>query len=119
MMALENVGAVVSDLKTRVSGIAAALVSRDGQLLYANLPEGVYAETFAVMCATILAAAVTASVELGRGLPEQVVVEGPDARTVIVACGRSALLVAVVALKADLRDTVGQLTRFAELLRPA
>jgi len=42
MMATGNVGAVVKDLKTRIGGIATALVSRDGLVLYADVPTGVY-----------------------------------------------------------------------------
>ncbi|HEV2230980.1 MAG TPA: hypothetical protein VGS18_02195, partial [Thermoplasmata archaeon] len=60
-MATGNVGTVIKDLKGRLSGIAAALISRDGLVLYADVPAGVYTETFAIMCATILGAAATAN----------------------------------------------------------
>src|SRR5258708_31652350 len=92
MMATGNVGAVIKDLKSRISGIAVALVSRDGLVLYADVPAGVYTETFAIMCATILGAAATANTELNRAPPERIVIEGNDSKTIIVGSGKKALL---------------------------
>jgi len=116
MMATASVGAAVQDLKRRVAAVAVALVSRDGQVLYADLPTEAYADTFAVMCATILGAAVTANAELGHRLPGRVVVDGHDVRSVLVPCGRSALLVAVVRSDGAPEDLVTQVERFADLL---
>ena len=90
MMATGNVGAVIKDLKTRIAGIATALVSRDGLVLYADVPAGVYTETFAIMCATILGAAATANTELNRAPPERIVIEGNDSKTIIVGSGKKA-----------------------------
>jgi predicted regulator of Ras-like GTPase activity (Roadblock/LC7/MglB family) len=117
MMALSNAGAAVRDLNRRICGIATALVSRDGQVLYAELPEGAYAETFAIMCATTLGAAVTANMELHRAAPERIVVEGRDSTTIIVGSGRRALLVALVDKTADTGRVVDELTKFADLFR--
>ena len=117
MMATGNVGAVIKDLKTRVSGIATALVSRDGLVLYADVPAGVYTETFAIMCATILGAAATANTELNRAPPERIVVEGNDSKTIIVGSGKKALLVAVVEHTADVGKVLVDVVKVAELLK--
>jgi predicted regulator of Ras-like GTPase activity (Roadblock/LC7/MglB family) len=117
MMATASVGAVVKDLRARVSGLATALVSRDGQVLCADLPEGRYTETFAIMCATVFGAAATASQELDRAPPERILIEGEDSRTVLVACGRTAVLVAVIDASANLAMALGEVTKFADLLR--
>ena len=116
-MATGNVGAVVKDLKTRIGGIATALVSRDGLVLYADVPAGVYTETFAIMCATILGAAATANTELNRSAPERILVEGSDSKTVIVGCGKKALLVAVVDQSADVPKVFAEVGRVADLLK--
>jgi uncharacterized protein len=117
MMATGNVGAVIKDLKARTAGLATALVSRDGLVLFADVPAGVYTETFAIMCATILGAAATANTELNRSPPEKIVVEGADSRTIIVGCGRKALLVTVVDQTADLNKVLAEVNKVAELLK--
>ncbi len=116
-MATGNVGTVIKDLKSRVSGIATALVSRDGLVLYADVPAGVYTETFAIMCATILGAAATANTELNRAAPERIVVEGNDSKTIIVGSGKKALLVAVVDQSADVTKVVEEVAKVADLLK--
>ena len=117
MMATGNVGTVIKDLKTRIGGIATALVSRDGLVLYADVPAGVYTETFAFMCATILGAAATANTELNRAPPDRIVVEGNDSKTIIVGSGKKALLVAVVDQSADVAKLLGEVVKVAELLK--
>jgi predicted regulator of Ras-like GTPase activity (Roadblock/LC7/MglB family) len=119
MMATGNVGTVVKDLKSRIGGIATALVSRDGLVLYADVPAGVYTETFAIMCATILGAAATANTELNRAPPDRIVVEGSDSRTIIVGCGKKSLLVAVVDHAADIGKALTEVSKVAELLKAA
>ncbi|MFI5417703.1 MAG: roadblock/LC7 domain-containing protein [Candidatus Lutacidiplasmatales archaeon] len=116
-MATGNVGSVIKDLKGKINGVAAALVSRDGLVLYADVPAGVYTETFAIMCATILGAAATANTELNRSPPERIVIEGTDSKTIIVGSGKKALLVAVVDQSADAARTLGEVMKVAELLK--
>ncbi len=108
---------VVHGLKTRIGGIATALVSRDGLVLYADVPAGVYTETFAIMCATILGAAATANTELNRAPPERIVIEGNDSKTIIVGSGKKALLVSVVDQSADLTKVLAEVVKVADLLR--
>ncbi len=114
MMAAGNVGAVIKDLKGRIGAIACALVSRDGLVLYADVPAGVYTETFAIMCATILGAAATANTELNRSPPERIVIEGTDSRTLIVGSGKKALLVAVVDQGQDTHRVLDEVMKVAD-----
>ncbi|MCI4323397.1 MAG: roadblock/LC7 domain-containing protein [Thermoplasmata archaeon] len=117
MMATGNVGAVIKDLKGRIGGLAAALVSRDGLVLYADVPTGVYTETFAIMCATIIGAAATANTELNRAPPDRIVIEGSDSKTILVGSGKKALLVVVVDHSANSDKVVAEATKVAEMLR--
>ena len=89
-------------VKERLSGlrdccgtIASAVVSRDGLVISADVPPGTFVETFAIMCATIIGAAVTSNNELKRESPEKITIEGPGTKTYIMAAGRKALVVAV------------------------
>ena len=117
MMAMGNVGTVIKDLRARIGGTATALVSRDGLVLFADVPGGVYIETFAIMCATNLVAAATANSELNRGPPERIIIEGNDSKTIIVGSGKKALLVAVVDKSANLTKVLEEIDKVAELLR--
>lgn len=119
MIATESVAAVLTDLKSRIGGIATALVSRNGLVLFADLPEGAFAETFAIMSATILGAATTAYQELNRAGPQRIVVAGPDSTCVITESGENTLLVAVVAGSADPLSVVTEMGKFADLLKGA
>jgi len=119
MMAASNAAAILNDLKARTSGLAVALVSRDGSVLRAEMPPGTYVETFAIMCATLFGAAATASRELDRASPVRVVIEGSDATTLVATCGPSNLLVVVVAAGTDPSSAAREVERFAAVLSTA
>ena len=114
-MPTEAVNEVVKDLKTRIGAVASALVSKDGMVLYADLPDGVQTETFAMMCATILGAAATANIELNRAPLAHIIVDGPDSKTLIVGSGKKAFLVAVVDHNADTKNVLMEMSKVAEL----
>jgi uncharacterized protein len=116
MMATANVGVAIRDLNHRIEGIATALVSRDGHVLSADMPEGAAAETLAILCVTVWGAAATGNRELGRGTPDHVVVEGEDSRMVLMGVGSQALLVAVIDRSHDLASVLELVAKFADLL---
>ena len=118
MMVNESVTALVQDLRRRTGAIAAAVVSRDGTVRCADLPAGVHAETFAILCATVVGAAATAALELGRAPPDRVVVEGSDTTTLIVATGSNALLVLTVESSTETSRVAIDVERFSAFLGP-
>ena len=117
MMATGTATAVLRDFKTRVSAIATALVSRDGVVLYADVPTGSFVDTFAIMCATVLGAATAANLELRKAPPEFVAIEANDSTTLIAGCGSKALLVAMVDPTGDRAMVLREVAKFAELLK--
>lgn len=117
MMVIEEPGAALADLRQRIGGTATALISRDGTVLCAEMPNEGYLEAFGVMCATVFGAAVTANAELGRGLPNRVVVEGGDSMMIVLPSGSKKLLVAVLAGSADVGSSLAEVAAFADLLR--
>ena len=96
--------------------VAAAIVSRDGNVLAANLPAGVSKETFSIMCATIHGAGMTVSNELRRGPPQRIVLDSAEGRVVIAEAGRRVLLVVVLAPGTDLDETSRRLQPFIDLV---
>jgi len=90
---IELIEKVPADLK-KVGGIeACAAVIRDGLLIRAIVQNGKFTESFAVMSATMLDAAETATTELNKGVPNIVIVESKHGRLIAVGAGRKALLV--------------------------
>lgn len=104
-------------LRQSCGAMASAVISRDGLVIAADLPEGVSMETFAIMCATLLGAASTANSELKVGTPKHVVVESEDAKMVVVGAGRKALIVAVVGRKADPAQALKKLDEMADTIK--
>ena len=86
----------LEELRARTSAVATAVVSSNGAVLAARLPEGVYADTLSIMCATAVGALETASRELGLPGVERIVLEGPDSFGLLVRISPSAILVVIL-----------------------
>lgn len=88
----------IGSLKTEFDAKASAVISRDGLLIASDLPENITAETFTIMCATMMGAASTAHSECGIGQPKVMRVISDEHEMVIVGAGRRALVISVVPL---------------------
>jgi len=104
-------------LRQSCGATASAVISRDGLVIAADVPEGVSMETFAIMCATLLGAASTANSELRVGTPLNVIVESEEAKMVVLGAGRKALIVAVIGKKADSSVALKKLEELAETIK--
>ena len=93
MLTRDKVDPILNELKSGGKVDATAVVSRDGILISADIPPEVHGETFAIMSATMLGAAITANSELNKNMPNRVVVQSDDGHTIIVGAGINSLLV--------------------------
>jgi predicted regulator of Ras-like GTPase activity (Roadblock/LC7/MglB family) len=110
MLRSEKLGEILRELK-KVGGIeASAVVSRDGILMASDIPDDVHGETFAIMSATMLGAAITANSELRKKLPERIIVESGDGRTVVAGAGEKSLLVVSTSGNADMAAVLKGIT---------
>jgi len=87
---------VVKEIKEDMKAEAVAIVSREGLMLAGELMPNVHDETFAIIAATILGASLTAYSELGKMMPEIIILKGGDAITLLGATGADSLLVVTV-----------------------
>ncbi len=71
---------------------ASALISSDGLMIAAVLGEGVDADRFGAMCASLLVLADRAAQEISRGRLKQVLVEGERGTMLLVQAGADAVL---------------------------
>ncbi len=87
---------VLADLQ-KIGGIeACAVVSRDGLLVRGISQRGLFVKSIAAMSATMLGAAENATIEVGKGIPNRVIVESEKGRLIAVGAGSKALLVVIV-----------------------
>ncbi len=93
---------------------ASAIVSRDGLLMASDMAPGINADTFAAMSATMLGAAETAAAELGRGLPDRIIVESEETKLIAIGTGPKALLVVMTSPEAGLGLILIELAKAAD-----
>lgn len=91
--AIEMIDKILTDLK-KVGGVeACAAASRDGLLIRAIMQKAGFAESLAAMSATMLGAAETATKELGKGIPNRIIVESEHGRLIAAGAGHKALII--------------------------
>ncbi len=81
---------------------ASAVVSSDGLVIAAVLPEGVEEDRVAAMSAAMLSLGERIATELGRGNLEQVYIKGTDGYVVLLSIATDAVLTALVNVNARL-----------------
>jgi hypothetical protein len=115
---VEMLDKVLIDLK-KVGGVEASVVaSRDGLLIASNIQSyGTRAETFAAMSATMLGAAETATTELGKGVPDRVIVETEHGKLIATGAGSKALLIVLTDPDAGLGLILVELEKAAEKIK--
>lgn len=102
----------------QIGGVeASAVASRDGLLMYSTLPKKQHAETFVAMAATMLGAAETTSTELGKGVPERVVVESKDGKLIVTGAGPKALLITMTEHDAGLGLILVEVEKASEKIK--
>jgi predicted regulator of Ras-like GTPase activity (Roadblock/LC7/MglB family) len=79
-----------------------AIMSRDGVVMHAELPDGVHHETFAIMCATMLGAALTLNSEFPEGDVERIIVEAGRYRVIVIGLDLERLMAIIVPRNMDL-----------------
>ena len=105
---------ILSDLK-QIGGInASSITSRDGVRIISDMDVESNTET---MAATMLAAAETATMELGKGIPDRVIVESDHGKLVAMGTGPKAFLVILTEPDAELGLILVELEKAAEKVK--
>jgi len=85
----------LKNLKSTGGIEATAVISRDGLVMKAKMPSKQKPETLAAMSATMLGAAETATIELGKGIPHRVIAETENGKLIAMGAGPKAVLVII------------------------
>lgn len=104
---------ILHDLEADADVEGSCIVSRDGLLIYSDMPDTLHPEAFAAMTATLLGAAEAAMDEVKKGIPQKVVVEGKNFYIITIGAGPKALLT-VITQSNDLENIGKAAVRAAE-----
>lgn len=96
---------------------ASAIASRDGLLICTTLPDRNQAETFVAMSATMIGSAETASAELGKNIPEIIIVESKTGKIIGTGAGPKALLLVMTGPDANLGLVLFEMQKASEKIR--
>src|SRR3990170_1931522 len=117
MNTTEILDKILKDLKN-IGGIeASAVASRDGLLIYSDVSKKLHAETFAAMSATMVGAAETATTELGKGIPDRIIIESKNGKIIATGAGQKALLIVMTESDAGLGLILIEVGKAAEKIK--
>lgn len=117
MTTIEMLEKVLKDINN-IGGVeASAIASRDGLLISSTIPTKQHAETFVAMSATMMGAAETATTELGKGLPDRIIVESTSGRIIGTGAGSKALLLVMTKPDASLGLVLIEMTKASKQIK--
>lgn len=117
MTTIEMLEKILKDINN-IGGVeTSAVASRDGLLICSTIPRKQHAETFVAMSATMIGAAETATTELGKGIPERIIVESRTGRIIGTGAGPKALLLVMTKPDASLGLVLIEMTKASERIR--
>ena len=96
---------------------ASAVASRDGLLICSTLIDQKLAEVFVAMSATMIGAAETASIELGKGIPDVTLVESKNGKIIGIGAGPKALLLVMTRPEAGLGLVLIEMKKASEKIK--
>jgi predicted regulator of Ras-like GTPase activity (Roadblock/LC7/MglB family) len=117
MTTIEMLDKILQDLNN-IGGVeASAVASRDGLLICSTISKIQPAETFVAMSATMMGAAETATTELGKGIPERIIVESKTGRIIGTGAGAKALLLVMTKPDTGLGLVLIEMTKASEKIK--
>jgi len=94
-----------------------AIASRDGLQICSTITRKQQIETFIAMSATMIGAAETATMELGKGIPDRIIVESKRGRIIGTGAGPNALLLVMTKPDASLGLVLIEMTKASERIK--
>ena len=112
--AIEMMEEILKEINSTGGIDASAIASRDGLLICSSLPIQQQAETLVAMSATMIGAAEAAADELGKGIPDNIVVESRNGKLIVIGAGPKALLLVMTKQEASLGLVLIQMKKASE-----
>jgi predicted regulator of Ras-like GTPase activity (Roadblock/LC7/MglB family) len=109
----EKLEAILEKLRYATNAKTVALVSRDGNLLYSNVPMGSKGVEFAAVSAVIFAGLQQIFSTSRYGMTDRIIAESYSHKLIMMECGEASVLVVVI----DVHTDVGRVTDYMENAR--
>jgi predicted regulator of Ras-like GTPase activity (Roadblock/LC7/MglB family) len=117
MTTIEMLEKILKDINN-IGGVeTSAIASRDGLLICSTITKKEQVETFVAMSATMIGAAETATMELGKGIPDRIIVESKRGRIIGTGAGPKALLLVMTKPDASLGLVLIEMTKASEQIK--
>jgi predicted regulator of Ras-like GTPase activity (Roadblock/LC7/MglB family) len=117
MTTIEMLEKILKDINN-IGGVeTSAIASRDGLLICSTITNKQQVETFVAMSATMIGAAETATMELGKGIPDRIIVESKRGRIIGTGTGPKALLLVMTKPDASLGLVLIEMTKASERIK--
>ena len=110
----EELKKVIDEFQSAGDVIGAAVVRRDGLMIFSSLPEDVNSKAVAAMSAAIVGTGETASNELGIGSLNQVMVESASGKLIAIGAGPEVIFAAIVKAKSNMGLVLMNMERAAK-----
>jgi len=98
----ERLLTILKELRKTGDIEGSSVVSRDGLIVASDLLSDIDTKTFAAMSAAMTGAAETASSELKKGKPDQIIIDSKLGSVITTGAGKKAILVCLIKPKANL-----------------
>jgi len=117
MTTTEMLEKILNDINN-IGGVeASAIASRDGLLICSTISKKQHAETLVAMSATMIGAAEAATMELGKGIPDRIIVESKHGRILGTGAGSKALLLVMTKPDAGLGLVLIEMAKASEQIK--
>jgi len=117
MTTIEMLEKVLKDINM-IGGVeTSAVASRDGLLICSTILKKQNAETFVAMSATMIGAAETATTEIGKGIPERIIVESKTGKIIGTGAGPKALFLVMTKPDANLGLILIEMTKASDQIK--
>lgn len=111
---IEMMEGILKEINKTGGIVASAIASRDGLLICSSLSDQQQAETLVAMSATMIGAAEAAAYELGKGIPDNIVVESKNGKLIVIGAGRKALILVMARPDSSLGLVLIQMKKASE-----
>ncbi len=94
-----------------------AIASREGLLIFSTISKKQHAEAFVAMSAAMMGAAETATTELGKDIPDRIIVNSRNGKIIATGAGPKALLLVMTKPNAGLELVMQEMTKASEMIK--
>lgn len=114
---LTNISDKIIDSTKNAGVLGSTIISRNGDIIRAELPSGVHRETFSIMMATIQGAAQTVNNDLEMGTTNSIVIDSNRGKLIIIGTGKNEFVAMITDHTFDVSEFVERIKELKSALQ--